>query len=403
VSVVSSVSAFPPLKADSFTIHVPEETLADLRHRLARTRWPDEFEADIGYLEELCEWWRSGFDWRAREAELNAYPQFRALVDGVALHFVHARGNGRDPLPLVLVHGWPSTFYEYLRILPLLADPAAHGGDPADSFDVIVPSLPGYGFSDSLPPGEFRRVPELLVELVTDVLGYDRFAAYGGDIGGMVVNRIALEHPERLVGIATSFPAEPYLGQGAAPFTDAERALVESRRRRLELGADAYTDIGRTRPAELAVGLNDSPAALAAWLVWFWREWSDCDGEVERRFSKDELLTTLTLYWATQTIGSSFLAYDDWALGTADRPSVWEHRPEVPPGVDSKPLRRDERIDVPAGLFLFSLVRPPREWIDRAYSDVRRYTEMPRGGHFGAMEEPELLAEELRALFRPLR
>jgi pimeloyl-ACP methyl ester carboxylesterase len=391
------------MEAEPFTIRVPDETLADLRDRLTRTRWPDEFDTDLEYLKELSEWWRSGFDWRAREAELNAFAQFRACVDGTSLHFVHARGKGPEPLPLVLLHGWPSTFVEYLRIVPLLTDPDGKGGDPKDSFDVIVPSLPGYGFSDPLPHGEFRRVPELLVGLVTETLGYDRFGAYGGDIGGMVVNRLALEHPEQLVGVATSFPAEPYLGPGAAPLTVGERALVASRRRRLDDGADAYTDIGRTRGPDLAVGLNDSPAALAAWLVWFWREWSDCGCDVERRFGKDELLTTTMLYRATQTIGSSFLPYDDWALGTAGRPSVWSSRPEVPSGVDSKPLRRDERIDVPAGIMLFSLVRPPREWIDRAYGDVRRYVQLPSGGHFGAMEEPELLADELRAFFRPLR
>jgi pimeloyl-ACP methyl ester carboxylesterase len=398
------------MDAEPFLIEIPEETLVDLRERLARTRWEEAFAgrgwpagASLEYLKQLAAWWLERFDWREQEAALNAVPHFRADLDGVSLHFVHHRGRGPNPLALVLVHGWPSTFFEYLKILPLLTDPAAHGGDPADSFDVVIPSLPGYGFSDPLPHGEFRRVPELLARLASDVLGYERFGAYGGDIGGMVVNRLALEYPERLVGVATSFPAEPYLGPGSPPLTGGEQAIVDSRRRRFELGTDAYTDIGRTRPARLAVGLNDSPAGLAAWLLWFWREWSDCDGDLGRRFSKDELLTTLTLYWATETIGTSFLPYDDWALGSAGRPVIWEDRPEVPSGVDSKPLGRDERIDVPTGVVLFSLVRLPREWADRAYTDIRRFTEMPSGGHFGAMEEPQLLAEELRALFRPLR
>jgi pimeloyl-ACP methyl ester carboxylesterase len=378
---------------------VPDEALADLDERLRRTRWPDAFAGagwsagvSVEYLQELVAHWLDRFDWRAQEAALNAFPQFTTDVEGAPLHFVHVRGRGADPVPLLLVHGWPSTFFEYLKLVPLLSD----------GFDVVIPSLPGYAFSPPLPRGAFHRVPRLLARLVTDVLGYERFGVYGGDIGGMVANRIALEQPERVVAVATSFPAEPYLGDGAPPLSPAERELLESRRRALELGTNAYVDIGRTHGASLATALDDSPAALAAWLVWFWREWSDCGGDVESRFTKDELLTTIALYWLTQTGGSSLLAYDDWALGTGGRPAVWERRPEVPRGVDSKPLARDERIDVPAGIFLFSLVRPPREWVDRAYADVRRFTDMPSGGHFGALEEPELLADELRALFRDL-
>ena len=369
-----------------FEIHVPDETLADLHERLARTRWPPGAD---DYLKELVAWWRDGFDWRAQEAALNAFPQFTAWVDGVRLHFVHVRGRAGSAVPLVLTHGWPSTFYEYLKLVPLLA------GD----FALVVPSLPGYGFSDALPPGEFRRVPELWVKLMTEVLGYERFGAYGGDIGAMVANRLALEYPDRLLGIATSFPAEPYVGPGAPPLSRAEQELVESRRLAVESGRDLYTDVTRTHGAQLAVALNDSPAGLAAWLVRFWRDWSDCDGDVERRFTKEELLTTITLYWVTATIGPSFLPYGDWALGSAGRPVVWQDRPDVPTGIDSKPLARDERIEVPASIVLFSLVRTPREWAERAYTDIRRFREMPSGGHFGAMEEPEALAEELRAFF----
>jgi pimeloyl-ACP methyl ester carboxylesterase len=384
--------------------------LADLRRRLAQTRWPEEFAgrrwaggASVDYLRSLVEWWRDGFDWRAQERAINSFPHFRVTVEGVLLHFVHVRGRGPEPLPLVLTHGWPSTFYEYLKIVPLLVDPGANGADPADSFDVVVPSLPGYPFSEPLPPGGFGRVPELWERLMSGVLGYERFGAYGGDIGGIVTNRLALEFPQRLAGIATSFPAEPYLGAGAAPLSRQEEAVVESRRLAVERGHDVYADIARTHAARLAVGLNDSPAGLAAWIVWFWREWSDCDGDVERRFTKDELLTTVTLYWAAEAIGSSLRPYADWALGTAGRPAVWQERPDVPSGIDSKPLGAHERIEVPAAVLLFALVRFPREWVERAYADIRRFAEMPRGGHFGAMEEPDLLAEELRTFFRPLR
>jgi pimeloyl-ACP methyl ester carboxylesterase len=284
------------MNAERFTVHVEDAVLADLRRRLTETRWPEDFRgrgwadgASIEYLISLVDRWHDGFDWRAQEAAINAFPHFRVTLDGVALHFVHVRGRGHDPLPLVLTHGWPSTFYEYLKIAPLLADPAARGADPADSFDVVVPSLPGYPFSGPLPHAEFRRVTRLWARLMTEVLGYERFGAYGGDIGGMVTNRLALEFPQRLTGIATSFPAEPYLGPGAAPLSEAEEGVVEARRLAMEGGRDAYVDVSRTHPARLAVGLNDSPAGLAAWLVWFWREWSDCDGDVERRFTKDEL------------------------------------------------------------------------------------------------------------------
>lgn len=310
-------------------------------------------------------------------------------------------GEGPAPMPLLLTHGWPSTFFEYLKLIPLLTEPERFGGDPADCFDVVVPSLPGYGFSDPLPVGAFQRVPELWVRLMT-VLGYEHFGIYGGDIGGMVANRLAIEYPERLLGINTSFLAEPYLGEGAAPLSPAERRFLE-RRRRNDESSGGYTHLGRTTPQLLTFPASDSPAGLAAQIVHFWRLWSDCDGEIERRFTKDELLVTVMLYWVSNTIASSFRPYVDWALGATDRPHIWEARPEVSPGVDSKPLGRGERIDVPAGISLFSLARGPREWADRGYSDIRRFTEMPSGGHFGAMEEPALLADELRAFFRPLR
>jgi pimeloyl-ACP methyl ester carboxylesterase len=269
----------------------------------------------------------------------------------------------------------------------LLTDPESHSGDAVDAFDVVVPSLPGYGFSDPLPPGESGRIPEMWAHLMADVLGYERFAAHGGDIGGMVTNRLGVEFSERLVGIHVTFVAEPYVGPGAPEPSEQEQAFLEERARGKETSSYA---------------LNDSPVGLAAWIVEKWREWSDCGGDIERRFTKDELLTTVTLYWATRTISSSFNIYRDWALGSASVPVAWEGREEVPPGVDSKPLDRGQRIEVPAAVAAFN-ERCPREWVERAYADLRRFTEMPRGGHFAAMEEPELLAEDIRSFFRPLR
>jgi pimeloyl-ACP methyl ester carboxylesterase len=258
-------------------------------------------------------------------------------VDGVGLHFVHERGKGPAPLPLVLTHGWPSTFYELLPLVPLLTDPASHGGDPTDAFDVVIPSLPGYGFSDPLSGrGSANRVPELWAELMTEVLGYTRFGAHGGDIGAMVANRLALEHPERLVGIHVTRPADPYVGPGAVPLTEAEQALLPARARWHE-DEGGYVHIQRTRPQTLAYGLADSPVGLAAWIVEKWRAWSDCGGEVEHRFTKDQLLTTVMLYWVTGTIGSSFRFHRDWALGAASLPDALAEaladRDEVPAGV----------------------------------------------------------------------
>ena len=397
---------------EGFRIAVPQATLDDLRERLARTRWPGELDGpgwedgtSLAYLRELVGWWQTGFDWRAQEAAINRYPQFRAMVDGIGLHFVHARGRGPAPLPLVLTHGWPSTFYELLPLVPLLTDPASHGGEAADAFDVVIPSLPGYGFSDPLQGrGSANRVPELWARLMTEVLGYGRFGAHGGDIGAMVANRLAVEHSERLVGIHLTRPADPYLGPGAPPLTEAEQALLPARARWHELEG-GYVHLQRTRPQTLAYGLADSPVGLAAWILEKWRAWSDCDGELQRRFTQDQLLTTVMLYWVTGTIGSSFRFHRDWALGAGSLSDALAvalaDRSEVPAGV-VRPLGRGERIQVPAALALFDHVCP-REWAERAYGDLRRFTDMPRGGHFTAMEEPELLAEDLRGFFRALR
>jgi pimeloyl-ACP methyl ester carboxylesterase len=397
---------------ERFRVDVPQATLDDLQQRLSRTRWPDELDGSswedgtsLAYLRELVGWWQTGFDWRAQEAAINRFPQFRATVDGVGLHYVHVRGRGPAPLPLVVTHGWPSTFYELLPLVPLLTDPAGHGGDAADAFNVVIPSLPGYGFSDPLVgPGSANRVPGLWVKLMTDVLGYGRFGAHGGDIGAMVANRLALEAPERLIGIHVTRAADPYLGPGAAPLTEAEQALRPTRARWHE-DEGAYAHLQRTRPQTVAYGLADSPVGLAAWIVEKWRSWSDCDGEVERRFTKDQLLTTVMLYWVTGTIGSSFRFHRDWSLGAASQPDALAEalaeRPQAPAGV-TRPLGRGERIRVPAAVALFDYPCP-REWVERTYGDLRRFTDMPRGGHFTAMEEPELLADDLRAFFRALR
>jgi pimeloyl-ACP methyl ester carboxylesterase len=376
-----------------FRIEVPDAVLRDLRERIARTRWPDEisgsgwdYGTNLAYLRELLDYWRDGFDWRAQERKLNDLSQFRADVDGLDLHFVHARGRGPDPMPLLMLHGWPSTFYEMTKVLPMLADPAAHGGDPGDSFDVVVPSLPGCGFSERPRESGMHktRMAELFSKLMTDVLGYERFAARGGDVGAGVVSLLALDHPERVIGIHVSDVYRPYLGPGAPYFTDAERTFFDEERTWMEREG-AYDHLQATKPQTLGYGLNDSPAGLAAWIVEKYRSWSDCGGNVERRFTKDEILTQLTIYWVTETINSANRLYFE-----RDR--------------SPRLLGSDDRVNVPTAVAIFpgDIDRPPREWGERVY-DVRRWTEMPRGGHFAALEEPQLLARDIREFFRPLR
>ncbi len=373
-----------------FTIEVADDTLADLRRRLVATRWPDEVEdagwdygANLAYLKTLVAYWRDDFDWRAQEAVLNRFAQFRADVDGVGVHFIHERGQGPRPLPLIITHGWPSSFAQMLKIIPLLTDPARYGGDPTDAFDVVVPSLPGFGFSDRPRERGMNRgrIAALWARLMADTLGYRRFAAVGGDLGSPVTRLLALTRPDLVVGIHLTD-----VGYSIVDRPD----LSAAERRYLDGVQDwsaregAYAMLQSTKPQTLAYGLTDSPAGLAAWIVEKFRAWSDCDGDVERRFSKDELLTTVMIYWVTETINSSARLY-------------YENR-RIPP------LAPEQRIDVPAGVAIFpkDLALPPREWAERSLS-VQRWTEMPRGGHFAAMEEPDLLVEDLRAFFRPLR
>ena len=378
-----------------FKVHIPESTLEDLRERLARTRWPDEipdsgwdYGSNLAYIKELVEYWGSGFDWRASERAINDFAHFRVYVDVLGIHFIHERGKGPAPLPLIITHGWPSTFTEMLKIIPLLTDPAGHGGDPADSFDVIAPSLPGYGFSDLTTQRGVNvfRIADLWVKLMTEGLGYGRFGAHGGDWGASITARLGYSHPDHVIGIhVTSVTiASPYMGAGARELSDAERAHLEQRDRWRHLEG-GYSHIQGTKPQTLSYGLNDSPAGLAAWIVEKFRTWSDCDGEVERSFTKDELLTNATIYWATQSINSSIRIYYEsqriqWQFGKGDR------------------------IKVPCGVAIFpkDLSGPPQEWAERCYK-VQRWTQMRRGGHFAALEEPEMLVDDLRSFFRPLR
>ena len=378
-----------------FTIAVEDSVLEDLQQRLADTRWPDEipntgwdYGSNLAYLKELVEHWRTKFDWRAQEAKLNAFSHFKSEVDGLDIHFIHEKGKGPNPIPLVITHGWPSCFFEMTKIIPLLADPASHGGDAADSFDVVAPSLPGFGFSDHAQDRgmEVQRVAGMWNKLMTENLGYPKFAAQGGDIGSGVTARLGYAHADTLYGIhLTSITRPtPYLGPGSRPVTDAEQALIVQRDKWFA-DEGGYNHIQGTKPQTLAYGLNDSPVGLAAWIVEKYRTWSDCGGDVEKSYTKDELLTIVTIYWVTQTISSSTRMYFE------NQKNLWA-------------MEKDQKVPAPAGMAMFpqEISKPPREWGERSY-DVRRWTEMHSGGHFAALEEPQLLAEEVRAFFRDFR
>jgi pimeloyl-ACP methyl ester carboxylesterase len=383
-----------PGQVTATTLSIPAPALADLRERLARTRFPDQapgpawaYGTDLEYMRRLVEYWRDRFDWRAQEARLNAFPQYRTALCDIDLHFLHVPGRGPAPCPLLLLHGWPGSVFEFLDVIPRLTDPARFGGDPADAFTVVAPSLPGYGLS--FTPGQRRfgveEIADCVAALMQDTLGYRKFAVQGGDWGAITASRLGYAHPDKLIGIHVNLlSVRRDLARPAEP-TPEERQYFDELAvwLREETG---YQWIQGTRPQTLAFALTDSPAGLAAWIVEKFRAWSDCGGDVESVFSRDRLLANIAFYWFTGAIGSSFWPY-----------YARLHRPwPIPDGAT---------IDVPAGYAAFprEIIRPPRSLAERTYTDIRRWSVMERGGHFAAMEQPEALAREVQAFFRPLR
>ena len=378
-----------------YKIEIPDSVLDDLKSRLERTRWPDElpgtgwdYGSNLDYVKELVEYWRTKFDWHAQEKLINSFSHFKSEVDGLNIHFIHEKGKGPNPMPLVITHGWPGTFFEMYKVIPMLSDPASHGGNPADAFDVVAPSMPGYGFSDATDKRGLSvlSIGDLWAKLMSENLGYQRFAAQGGDWGARVTAKLGLSHGDKVIGIHTTSTSSPtpYQGPGTRELSEAENAMLAQR---VQWLADegGYSHIQATKPQTLSYGLNDSPAGLAAWIVEKYRTWSDCGGDVESRFTKDELLTTITIYWVTQSINSSTRLYYESFF------QAWD-------------LAKDEKIQVPVAIASFPRENsvPLREWAERSFN-IQQWTDMPSGGHFAALEEPDRLVEDIRKFFRGLR
>ncbi|MGQ0619793.1 MAG: epoxide hydrolase family protein [Panacagrimonas sp.] len=387
------------MNVEPFSVHVPEAVLNDLQERLARTRWAPDFAnerwafgTEAGYLRSLVDHWRTDYDWRKHESLINAWPQFRTNIDGMPIHFIHVRGKGPNPTPLIVNHGWPWTFWDLQKLIGPLSDPAAYGGDPADAFDVVVPSLPGYGFSTPLTRTglNFWTTADVWVKLM-EGLGYPRFATQGGDWGALISAQLGHKYADRLIGnhitlmLPLDFPQTPESGPTPADFSADEAAFGE--RTAHFFGAEAgYYFLQTTKPQTLAFALNDSPVGLLSWILEKRRTWSDCDGDVERRFSKDDLLTTVMIYWVTQSFGTSARYYYE-ALHHAWKPSF--------PGF---PVVR-----APTGIAVFKneVILQPRKWAERYYN-LQRWTVFDSGGHFAPMEEPQIMIDDIRAFFRSL-
>jgi len=377
---------------EPFSLHVDDATLDDLRDRLRRARLPDEVpgsEWRLGtnrrFVDELVTYWANDFDWRAQEAAFNSFDNYRARVDGIDLHLIHAQGVGPSPTPLLLVHGWPGSVWEFHELIPRLTDPARYGGDPNDAFTIVAPSLPG--FTLSFEPNQRRfdivAIADTLARLMSKVLGYERFVAQGGDWGGYVVARLAASYPEMLAAIHLNFlPIRPDI-----PFPDQstdEDLAYQEELRFWQTEETGYHAIQGTKPQTLAYALTDSPVGLAAWIVEKFQTWTDHRGDFAGWVDRDDLLTNVMLYWTTGAINSSFWPY------YAIRHDPW-------------PLPR-ERIDTPTAYASFprETRHPPRHLAELALN-VQRWTEMPRGGHFAALEVPDLLADDVIEYFRSFR
>ena len=383
---------------EPFSVNIPEHEVLDLKQRLSRTRFsPDfsnekwEYGTNGKYLEELVQYWIDDFDWREQESKINEFHHYKTNIRDIPVHFIYEKGKGPNPTPLILTHGWPWTFWDWQKVIKPLTDPEAFGGDPENSFDVIIPSLPGFGFSSPLNCSgmNFWETADLWVSLMRDVLGYDKFAAAGGDWGALVTAQLGHKYPEHLIGVYIHLMAPLDLFAGSLPerslYSDEEQGLYEKNEAFFS-GESGYSAIQTTKPQTLAFGLNDSPVGLCSWLLEKRRTWSDCNGDVESRFSKDDLLTTICIYWFTQTYGTSARYYYECV-----------HNPWTP-SHSSLPV-----VKAPTGIGVFSeeVIVFPRKWAE-TYYNLSHWTEMDSGGHFAPMEEPDALVMDIRKFFQQL-
>jgi pimeloyl-ACP methyl ester carboxylesterase len=379
-------------RIEPFTIRVPDAAIDDLKQRLARPRFPEPLQpdwsygTDLAYLRELVAYWRERFDWRAQERRLNQLEQFTTTIDGLRIHFIHRRSKQPNAFPLLITHGWPGSIVEFTKVIGPLTDPVAHGGRAGDAFDVVMPSLPGFGFSGqpAAPGYDPARIAVMEAKLMAR-LGYQRYGAQGGDWGAIINTQLALADPDHVAGLHLNMctgPA-PSGGDPNAGLSDAEVARLKVRQA-FQAEETGYQQIQGTKPQTLGVALNDSPIGLAAWIVEKFRSWCDCGGNPETIFTKDELLTNITLYWVTQTAASSARIYFE------------SRHPTSPPN--------RAKIEVPTACADFpkEIIWSPRAHVAARYNLVR-WTEMPKGGHFAAFEQPQLFVEDVRAFFREIR
>ena len=390
---VADMADVDPTAIRPFEIDVPDDVLADLATRLDHTRFPDEvgtdwtYGTDRAYLQELLTYWRESFDWRAQERRLNQFDQYKTRIDGLDIHFIHQRSPEANALPIIITHGWPGSIAEFTKIIGPLTDPVAHGGRAEDAFHVVAPSIPGYGFSDI--PREPGMGPEQVADINAQLmarLGYDRYGAQGGDWGSIISRLLAFKNASHVVGLHLNFLiAGPPQGvddpTAGVPAVELARMQERQAAFREETG---YQQIQGTKPQTLGYGLNDSPAGLAAWIVEKFRNWCDCNGDPESIFTRDELLTNITIYWVTQTITSSTRMYYESQHASS---AMSLGRVKVPTA---------------GAIFPQEVYFSPRKWVEAQYN-LTRWTEMPRGGHFAALEQPELMVDDLRAFFQDLR
>lgn len=373
------------MNMEVFKISITDDVLADLRHRLELVRWPSQLEA-IGweqgterhFLQKLTDYWLNDYDWRKQEALLNQFQQYKTTIDGLSIHFVYEKGQTSRRIPLILTHGWPDSYLRYQKMIPLLTNPRRYGIDSDLSFDIIVPSMPGFGFSEVPKQAGFNNasVADLWVKLMTETLGYEKFVASGGDMGSGVTRYLAAKYSEQLLGIhLTDVGLIQALIQksGSQIENKSEQTYVETVSKWLRDEA-GYMAIQSTKPQTLAYGLSDSPVGLAGWLLEKYCSWSDCDGDLRKRFSNDEFLTHVMIYWVTNTIASSIRMYD----------------------ANSHTLPKLGTITIPTAISLFSadINLPPKAWVERAFN-VQQWSVNPKGGHFTAFEEPEWFSKEL--------